>query len=269
MESANRKNSKVIVSLKNVTAGYENAVILRDITLDVFNSEIITVIGGSGSGKSTLLKTIIRFCTIYKGELYIDGERVDHLNETGLQNVRNKMGMVFQGSALFDSMTVYENVAFPLIEKRSVPKGEVKPRVMQILQQLEMEDFKDILPDELSGGQKKRVGLARALVEHPMIILYDEPTSGLDPIMTRYVNEMIYKAREDFGVTSIIVSHDMSSVFAISDRVAAIFDMTIKQIGTPDEIKFSKIPEINEFVHADAGFEKESKEKYTSRDSRE
>ena len=220
------------------------------------NSEILTVIGGSGSGKSTLLKTIIRFCTIFKGELHIDGERIDNLNETSLQHVRKKMGMVFQGAALFDSMTVYENVAFPLIEKRSVPRGEIKQRVMQVLTQLDMDDFKDSLPDALSGGQKKRVGLARVLVEHPMIILYDEPTSGLDPVMSRYVNEMIYKAREDFGITSIVVSHDMSSVFAISDRIAAIFDQTILQTGTPDEIKKSQLPQIREFVNSNIKFEK-------------
>jgi len=222
----------------------------------VQNSEILTVIGGSGSGKSTLLKTIIRFCTIFKGELHIDGERIDNLNETSLQHVRKKMGMVFQGAALFDSMTVYENVAFPLIEKRSVPRGEIKQRVMQVLTQLDMDDFKDSLPDALSGGQKKRVGLARVLVEHPMIILYDEPTSGLDPVMSRYVNEMIYKAREDFGITSIVVSHDMSSVFAISDRIAAIFDQTILQTGTPDEIKKSQLPQIREFVNSNIKFEK-------------
>jgi len=245
----NRNN--IMVSLKNVSSGYENSVILHDITLDVHNSEIVTVIGGSGSGKSTLLKTIMRFCTIFKGELHIDGERVDNLGETAMQHVRNKMGMVFQGAALFDSMTVYENVAFPLVEKRLVSKSHVKERVMTVLTQLEMEDCSNSFPNEISGGQKKRVGLARALVERPKIILYDEPTSGLDPVMTRYVNEMIYKAQQDFGVTSIIVSHDMVSVFAISDRIAAIFDGTIRVTGAPDDIKNSEVPEIKEFVHAD------------------
>ena len=224
--------------------------ILKDIDLDIKHSEIITIIGGSGSGKSTLLKTIMRFCTIFSGELLIDNERVDHYSETALNHVRQKMGMVFQGAALFDSMTVFENVAFPLIEKRSYRKKVIKEKVMEVLSQLKMADSKSLFPGELSGGMQKRVGLARALVEKPMIILYDEPTSGLDPVMSKNVNEMIYAAREDFGVTSVVVSHDMASVFAVSDRISAIFNRSIVQTGTPDEIRKSDIKEVQEFIHA-------------------
>jgi phospholipid/cholesterol/gamma-HCH transport system ATP-binding protein len=233
-----------------VTSGYAKTIILRDITLDIKHSEILTIIGGSGSGKSTLLKTIMRFCTIFSGELYIDDERVDRYSETALNHVRQKMGMVFQGAALFDSMTVFENVAFPLIEKRSFPKKVIKEKVMEVLSQLKMADSKSRFPGELSGGMQKRVGLARALVEKPMIILYDEPTSGLDPVMSKNVNEMIYATREDFGITSVVVSHDMASVFAISDRISAIFKRSIVQTGTPDDIRNSDVKEVQEFIQA-------------------
>ena len=147
-------------------------------------------------------------------------------------------------------MTVFENVAFPLVEKRLFKKDEVNKKVITVLEQLDMIDSRDLFPDELSGGMQKRVGLARALVEKPSIILYDEPTTGLDPIMAGNVNEMIYSAREDFGVTSVVVSHDMASVFAISDRVSAIFNKTIIQTGTPDEILNSQFKEVHDFVHS-------------------
>lgn len=244
------KNSEFIISLKNISAGYGNKVVLRNVNLDVKRSEIITVIGGSGSGKSTLLKVIMRFCSIFDGELTIDNERVDHLRESDLYHVRQKMGMVFQGAALFDAMNVFENVAFPLVEKRLFKRKEINEKVAIVLEQLGMIDSKDLFPDELSGGMQKRVGLARALVEKPSIILYDEPTTGLDPIMTAHVNEMIYSTREDFGVTSVVVSHDMASVLAISDRISAIFNETIIQTGTPDEILHSEFQIVHDFVHS-------------------
>ncbi|MFH1514129.1 MAG: ATP-binding cassette domain-containing protein [bacterium] len=250
MKDNSKYKSNYIISLRQINAGYGDTVVLKNVNLDIKPSEILTVIGGSGSGKSTLLKAIMRFCRIFSGELIIDNERVDHLSESGLNHVRQKMGMVFQGAALFDSMTVFENIAFPLFEKRLFKKKEIKSKVLTILEQLNMADSKDRFPDELSGGMKKRVGLARALVEKPSIILYDEPTSGLDPVMTGYVNEMIYKAREDFGVTSVIVSHDMTSAFAISDRISAIFNETIILTGTPVEVRNSEIKEIHDFIHS-------------------
>jgi phospholipid/cholesterol/gamma-HCH transport system ATP-binding protein len=250
MTEKEKKNNGPIIELRNLTSGYDNKVILHDMNLVVKPSEILTVIGGSGSGKSTLLKTIMRFARIFSGEMYIDNIRADKLSESRLNQVRMKMGMVFQGAALFDSMTVYENVAFPLIEKRSLPKKDIKERVMEILAQLDMENAKDSLPDEISGGMKKRVGLARALVERPMIILYDEPTSGLDPVMTKHVNEMIKQARDNFGVTSVVVSHDMPSTFTISDRISAIFNGTIIRTGTPGDIRSSMEPELYEFIHS-------------------
>ncbi len=236
--------------MNGISAGYDDKIILENLNFNVKPSEIITVIGGSGSGKSTLLKTIMRFCRIFRGELIIDGERIDHLRESNLYHVRQKMGMVFQGAALFDSMTVFENVAFPLVEKRLFGRKEVDEKVVRVLEQLGMIDARNSYPDKLSGGMQKRVGLARALVEKPSIILYDEPTSGLDPIMTGYVNEMIYSTREDFGVTSVVVSHDMPSVFAFSDRISAIFNNTIIQTGTPDEIMNSEIEEVHDFIHS-------------------
>lgn len=244
-----RLNNEVI-QLANVTTGYETFIVLKEVNLSVKRAEILTVIGGSGSGKSTLLKTVMGFTRIFNGKVTVDGIRTDNLRESGLNKVRMKMGMVFQGSALFDSMTVYQNVAFPLIEKRSIPRGDIEERVMGILKQLDMEHSRDVMPGELSGGMKKRVGLARALIERPMIILYDEPTSGLDPVMTKNVNEMIQQARDDFGVTSVVVSHDMPSTFMISDRISAIFHQTIIQTGTPDEIKNTDIQVLRDFVHA-------------------
>ncbi|MCD6217099.1 ATP-binding cassette domain-containing protein [bacterium] len=250
MKKGIENNSEYIISMNGISSGYDDKIILENLNFNVKPSEIITVIGGSGSGKSTLLKTIMRFCRIFSGELIIDGERIDHLRESNLYHVRQKMGMVFQGAALFDSMTVFENVAFPLAEKRLFGKKEIKEKVIQVLEQLGMIDARDSFPDELSGGMQKRAGLARALVEKPSIILYDEPTSGLDPIMAGYVNEMIYSTREDFGVTSVVVSHDMPSVFAFSDRISAIFNNTIIQTGTPDEIMNSEIEEVHEFIHS-------------------
>ena len=239
-----------VIALRGVDAGYGPVTILEELTLDISDGEIFCIIGGSGSGKSTLLKTIIGFTTIQRGQVFIDSEEVTGYSESKWGPVRTKMGMVFQQAALFDSLTVYENVAFPLMER--YPKLGKKPvarRVFDLLDQLDMGGQEALFPNELSGGMRKRVGIARALIDHPKFLLYDEPTSGLDPITTAQVDGLILQARKQFGVTSVVVSHDMESVWRIADRIAVMLKRKLRAIGTPADIRESADPEVQDFIH--------------------
>ena len=241
-----------VISIRGLSCGYGSVPILRDITLDICKGEIFVIIGGSGSGKSTLLKAIIGFAQITAGELWILGQDCTHLTESMWGPVRSKMGMVFQQAALFDSLTVYENVAFPLVQRhRGMTPRQVAGRVFEILDAVNLGGNEVKYPNELSGGMQKRVGVARALVDHPQLLLYDEPTSGLDPLMTAQIDALILQARQGFGVTSVVVSHDMTSVWRTADRIAVLLDRQLKALGTPEVIRDFPDAAVERFIHGE------------------
>lgn len=239
------------IELQNVTAGYGNRVILDDVSIQIRQGQIYTVIGLSGSGKSTLVKLVIGFLKPMKGRILIDGEDITEYSERQLRQVRLKMGMLFQRAALFNSLNVFENVAFPLKYRAKVKKSLIPSIVASKLADVDMLGTELYMPDELSGGMQKRVGLARALAENPTIILYDEPTTGLDPVITNNINRLIVRTRDKYNATSLVISHDMESVFKISDQVAVLVKGKIAAVGTPDEIKSSSIPEVRAFIHGE------------------
>jgi len=225
--------------------------VLRGVDLDIERGKINIIIGGSGQGKTVLMKHLMGLLKPDDGHIWVDGVDMVELEDLEMARMRRKFGMVFQYAALFDSMNVVENIAFPLIERYSLPDSEIMERVRELLQKLDLADVSGIeqkFPAELSGGQRKRVGLARALIDRPEIILYDEPTTGLDPIATKNVDEMIKRTAEQFGVTSVVISHDMASTFRIADRLSMLDQGTIVVNGTPEEVMASDYPALREFV---------------------
>jgi len=239
------------IELRDIVAGYGDNIVLDGVSLSVRHSEIFTVIGLSGSGKSTLLKIVIGFIKPKSGSIFIEGEDITHYSEMKMRNVRLKMGMLFQQAALFDSLNVFDNVSFPLTYKSRMPKKQVREVVHAKLEDVDMEGTDILMPSELSGGMEKRVGLARALVKNPSIILYDEPTTGLDPVITNNINKLILRTRDRYKATSLVISHDMESVFKVSDRVGVLYDKKIISVGTPAEIQSSEIKEVHAFIHGE------------------
>ena len=235
---------------------YGERVIMRDVNLTIKKGETLAVVGPSGTGKSTLLKLLIGLARPTSGQVWVDGKEISRLKEKELDEARLGMGMVFQYSALFDSMSVGENVAFGLRQHTDMKEDEIRRIVEERLAGVGLAGLADAMPNELSGGMKKRVGLARALAFKPNIILYDEPSSGLDPIMSRKIDELILETQKNFGVTSVVVTHDMESAYRIADRIAVLYEGRFVQIGTPDEIRRSDHPYVQEFVRA-ASYRKE------------
>jgi len=238
-----------IIDLHKFFGGHH---VLCGVNLTIREGETIVIIGRSGCGKSVLLKHIIGLMRPEQGRIVIDGVDVFSLNRRELSEFRLKISMVFQGAALFDSMTVEENVGFLLYEHSKTPYGEIKKRVTEKLRMVGLQGVESLMPSELSGGMKKRVGIARALCSEPKIILYDEPTTGLDPIMADAINNLIIRFHEKLGVTSIAVTHDMTSAYKIADRIAMLYDGRIIALGTPDEIKNSKDPVVRQFIAGEA-----------------
>jgi phospholipid/cholesterol/gamma-HCH transport system ATP-binding protein len=225
--------------------------VLRGIDLDFERGKTNIVIGGSGQGKSVLMKHLMGLLQPDSGQIYVDGEDIVGLGDVAIAKVQRKFGMVFQYAALFDSLNVVENIAFPLIERYRLPRSEIMERVRDLLRRLDLDNVPGVeqkFPAELSGGMRKRVGLARALVDRPEILLYDEPTTGLDPIATQNVDEMIRRTAHDFGVTSVVISHDMASTFRIADRIAMLYEGKIIACGTPAELLKAPHQRLREFV---------------------
>ena len=221
---------------------------LDNIDLDVYKGETLAVLGPSGTGKSTVLRSMIGLLEPNGGQIFIQGEDVSGLDEDGWNRLRMKMGMVFQYSALFDFLTVGENVAFGLRQHTDKSDEEIQGIVTQMLDLVGLPDTQDLYPAELSGGMKKRVGLARAIAVNPEIVLYDEPTAGLDPIMSRNISRLIKKTQEQLHVTSVLVTHDMQSAFYAADRVAMLYEGHIVAIGTAEEMKNSTNPIVKAFI---------------------
>ncbi len=222
--------------------------VLRGVNLEVDEGTTTVILGGSGSGKSVLMKHVIGLLRPDRGSVVVEGEPIEELDERELQRVRAKFGMVFQAAALLDSMTVGENVGFPLREHTKLSEAEGRERVRQKLEVVGLRGVEAKFPAELSGGMRKRVGLARALALDPKIVLYDEPTTGLDPITTDYVDDMILEAKRQLGVTSVVISHDIGSAFHVADRIAVLNDGLIAAEGPPDEVRQSRHPFVQRFL---------------------
>jgi phospholipid/cholesterol/gamma-HCH transport system ATP-binding protein len=225
--------------------------VLKGVNLELEAGKITTIIGGSGSGKTVLLKHLNALLLPDRGGVFVDDRDITKLNESALNEVRRKFGVLFQGAALLDSMTVYDNVAFPLREKTRLKEPEIEKKVRDSLAQVGLEGMGYKFPAEVSGGMKKRAGLARALVTQPEIMLFDEPTTGLDPLLGKSIHQLIRKMHAAFQFTGVIVSHDIPEVFKISDRIAMLVDGTITEIGTTEEFIASKNPVVRQFLQAE------------------
>jgi len=241
--------SKAVIEVRNLYKYFGNRPVLKNINLEIYEGEIFVIIGGSGSGKSTLLKHFVGLLKPTKGCVCVFGKNLSELSEVELDRLRLKMGYVFQEGALFDFLTVWENVGFYYLEHTNLPKPKVRELAIEILKKVDLdESVADLYPSQLSGGMKKRVSTARAIAGEGRIILYDEPTSGLDPITSRNIDHLILSLREKIGATSVVVTHDMISALSIADRIAFIYRGEVLQVGTPEEIVNSSHPTVREFV---------------------
>lgn len=240
--------AEAVISLRQLNITFGTHTVLDNIDLDVYKGETLAVLGPSGTGKSTVLRSMIGLLEPNGGQIFIQGEDVSGLDEDGWNRLRMKMGMVFQYSALFDFLTVGENVAFGLRQHTDKSDEEIQGIVTQMLDLVGLPGTQDLYPAELSGGMKKRVGLARAIAVNPEIVLYDEPTAGLDPIMSRNISRLIKKTQEQLHVTSVLVTHDMQSAFYVADRVAMLYEGHIVAIGTAEEMKNSTNPIVKAFI---------------------
>jgi phospholipid/cholesterol/gamma-HCH transport system ATP-binding protein len=259
-ETLNVEDPRWHIKVRGLAKRFASQEVLRGLDLDVERAKINIIVGGSGQGKSVFMKHLMGLLQPDEGSIWVDGENIVGLSELELHRVRRKFGMVFQYAALFDSMTIMENVAFPLLERYKLPTQEVKDRVRELLERLDlmpgpgksagMEGIEDKFPPQLSGGMRKRVGLARALIDRPQVLLYDEPTTGLDPIATKNVDDMIRRTADDFGVTSVVISHDMASTFRIADRISMLMGGQIVANGTPAELLADPHPALREFIEA-------------------
>ena len=236
------------VDLVDVHKAFGRNEVLKGFSLAIREGETTSVIGGSGSGKSVALKHIVGLLRPDRGEVWVDGENVGRLDQESLYRLRRSIGYVFQFAALFDSMTIAENVGMGLKRMEEFSDEEIRERVDACLAMVDMEGYRDRLPSELSGGQRKRVGLARAIATRPKYILYDEPTTGLDPITTAVIDRLIVRMSDELGVTGVVITHDMTSAFRISDRVAMLYDGRIRFEGTPDEMKATGDPVVRGFI---------------------
>jgi phospholipid/cholesterol/gamma-HCH transport system ATP-binding protein len=237
-----------MIKISKLCKNFAGQEVLKDLDLEIKQGETLVIIGRSGCGKSVLLKHIIGILSPDSGEVYVDDQHVAGLKGKDLVKLRMKFGMLFQAAALFDSLNVYENVGFALLEHTDLPESEIRKSVRQSLLSVDLPDIEEKKPAELSGGMKKRVGLARAICNKPEIILYDEPTTGLDPIMADMINDLIIRLKEQLKVTSIVVTHDMVSAYKVATRIAMLYDGKIIAQGTPDEIKNTTDPVVRQFI---------------------
>ena len=237
-----------MIQLTNLHKAFGTQHVLNGLNLTIPDGQITAIIGPSGEGKSVLLRHIIGLMQPDSGQITVDGENIIGIRRSEMNRIREKFGMLFQNAALFDSMNVFENVAFPLQEKTSLSKDEIRTRVLSALEDVGLKNVEQKFTDELSGGMKKRVGLARALLLNPKIILFDEPTTGLDPIIKRAIHQLIKETHEKFGFTAVIVSHEIPDIFDIAQNVAMLFRGEILQFGPADEVKNSTNPVVKQFI---------------------
>src|ERR1039457_3985176 len=237
-----------MIEVKELYKTFGAQTVLNGLDISIPAGEITAIIGPSGEGKSVLIKHMIGLLQPDSGSIEVDGESILGINGRELNRIREKFGMLFQNAALFDSMNVFENVAFPLREKTRLSKGEIHTRVISALEDVGLKNVEHKFTDELSGGMKKRVGLARALLLNPKIILFDEPTTGLDPIIKRVIHQLIRETHAKFGFTAVIVSHEIPDIFDIAQNAAMLFRGEILQFGTADKIRNSGHPVVRQFI---------------------
>ena len=240
----------IMIRIRDLRISFDGLDVLRGLDLDVHRGETLCVLGGSGCGKSVLLKCIAGLLRPEAGSIQVDGTEIVGLKESDLVDVRKKIGFVFQYAALFDSLTVFENVAYPVREHRKVSEEEVSKIVKDRLAIVGMDGTQEKLPGELSGGMRKRVAFARAVSADPQIVLYDEPTTGLDPTNAQRVDLLIRELQRRLGVTGIVVTHDIASAFMVADRMALMADGVIRALGSPEEFRTSSEPIVREFLEA-------------------
>jgi len=241
-----------VIELRDIHKSFNDHEVLRGVNLNVRKGESLVVIGGSGSGKSVLLKHIIGLLKPDSGTVIVDSSDLSGLDEDGLNDIRKKFGMLFQSAALFDSMTVWENVGFGLKRHTHMTDMEIKETAIEKLRMVGLVGIEDEMPSSLSGGMRKRVGLARAIAMKPEILLYDEPTTGLDPIMADAINDLIIKMREELDVTSVTITHDMKSAYKIADTIAMLYNGVIIATGSSEEMQNSADPFVKQFVEGRA-----------------
>jgi phospholipid/cholesterol/gamma-HCH transport system ATP-binding protein len=239
---------QVFVEVRGLQKSIGSQHILRGVDITVFRGETLVIIGPSGEGKTVFMKHLIGLLKPDQGTIMIDGQSILGLRERQFAPVRKKFGFLFQNAALFDALTVEENVAFPLIESGLHDREEIRQRVHEALEVVDLEEHKKKLPVNLSGGMRKRAGIARSVVARPQCILYDEPTASLDPVVSDVIDQMIIRLQKRFGITSLVVTHDMKSVFKVADRVAMLKGGVIRFCGTPDELRHSPDQEIQDFI---------------------
>lgn len=236
------------IEFRGVKKSFGGKPVLSGLDLEVKEGEVMFIIGTSGVGKSVTIKQIVGLIRPDAGEIRVDGVRVDHLDERALYPVRKSCGMVFQNSTLFDSMTLLENVALPLRKHRRLRPKDAEAEAMRRLAQVKMEAFADRYPSELGDGMRKRAAIARTLTLDPEVVLFDEPTTGLDPVSARRIDRLIRELSDRLGVTSIVVSHDLVSIFTIADRIAFLYRGVVHKCGTPDEFRSTDDPVVQQFI---------------------
>jgi phospholipid/cholesterol/gamma-HCH transport system ATP-binding protein len=237
-----------MIELKDIHKTFEDKPVLRGVSLQLRDGETLVVLGRSGCGKSVTLKIILRLMRPDSGRVIIDGDDTTRYSEERMMPVRKRMGMLFQGSALFDSLTVRENVAYSLREHTAMSESEIESKVAECLDFVEMNGTQDLMPAELSGGMKKRVALARAIALGPAYMFYDEPTTGLDPLTSKKINQLIRRLQEERRVSSIVVTHEIANAFQVADRFVVMKDGQILASGTADEIRKSEIKFVQDFI---------------------
>jgi phospholipid/cholesterol/gamma-HCH transport system ATP-binding protein len=237
-----------MIEFINIDKSFSGKVVLKGFSLTVADGDTVSLVGFSGAGKSVALKHIVGLLRPDAGTVTVDGQDVPSLRRDELYELRRQVGYVFQFAALFDSMTIAENLSMGLIKKGGYSREEIRQRIHESLQLVELEGFETRRPAELSGGQRKRAGLARAIAFRPKYLLYDEPTSGLDPVTTAVIDRLILKMRDELGVTSLVITHDMGSAYRVSDRIAMLYDGRVLEEGVPAEIRKSTNPIVRGFI---------------------
>lgn len=253
-EHTAKEGSKDVLVVKNLTKRFGSHLVLDNVSLSIEKGKTTVVIGPSGCGKTVLIKHLIALLRPTSGEVYFEGRRIDNLSEQDLNEVRMHFGFLFQGGALFDSLSVFENIIFPIRQHNKVVDwGQVEELVKHKLAMVGLDGFQNYYPSNLSGGQRKRVALARAIALNPEILLYDEPTTGLDPIRSDVINELVLKLQRELGVTTVVVTHDMTSVYKISDRIVMLHNGRIVADGDADYIRNHPHPIVQQFIHGEVG----------------
>jgi phospholipid/cholesterol/gamma-HCH transport system ATP-binding protein len=237
-----------MIEIVNLRKDFGKQQVLKGFNLRILNKELVAIIGRSGGGKSVLLKHLIGIIRPDEGKILIEGVDITTVTGKDLDAVREKFGVVFQEGALFDSLTVYENIAFPLREKTRMNKDEISARVAHALEDVGLREMGNKYPAEISGGMKRRVALARALITEPKIVLFDEPTTGLDPIISSSIHKLITKTHKKYGFTGVIISHEIPEIFEVADRIAMLYNGTIIETGPPEEFRHSENPYVRQFV---------------------